>query len=65
MRQDAQTHVDMAMLKSFLFHWRAAKTMAQNTDSRFGLTAARLSIPEDIIFETVHEAAWDYAGTPR
>ena len=25
--------------------------MAQNTDSRFGLTAASLSIPEDIIFE--------------
>ena len=47
----------MAMLKSFLFHWRPAKTMAQNTDSRFGLTAAPLSVSEHIIFKTFTKLA--------
>jgi len=44
MRQDTQAHMEVAIGIAFLFHGIAAKAAAQNTDTRFGLTAAILSL---------------------
>ena len=45
--------MDFAMLKPYLSHWITTEAMAENADSRFGLTAAILPLAKSIFFKTL------------
>ena len=47
--------MNLPMIKPFLLYWYTTKTMAQNTNPRFGLATPSLGIPESIIFKAVNK----------